>query len=328
MEKDPEGITNLIRLKERELHEIHDLRCTQLQKLIEERDLIILDSHKRFESLKEDFSYNLTLLEARDGEIKRLESQFDGLNASINELTEDKSSLLNRLEIMEKRDSEKTVKFDKEKTVSKRILAELKDAIESMKWASLEESKAKQREIDILREDNRLLTVSKEDSLEAQRRDLTKTFENLIAQREAGMTQKEREMGKNILLLDTKFERLSTDNSKLKSDLEESLRTINKLENEAIGDKDKIRQLNYIIEDERLSKQQQQDVLERSLHQSQLELKTYTEKAEKSAFTLEVTISELTAQLKREKDFRELSDKALNEYRSVTSSCLSLLILP
>jgi hypothetical protein len=39
-------ITQLIRVKEQELQEIHNLRCSQLEKMVEERDKVILDVAK------------------------------------------------------------------------------------------------------------------------------------------------------------------------------------------------------------------------------------------------------------------------------------------
>jgi hypothetical protein len=51
-----------------------------------------------------------------------------------------------------------------------RILQELKDVIESMRWASSEESKTKIREIDNLKDQLHKANVSREESLELQRR--------------------------------------------------------------------------------------------------------------------------------------------------------------
>ena len=51
-----------------------------------------------------------------------------------------------------------------------RILQELKDVIESMRWASSEESKTKVREIDNLKDQLHKANVSREEALELQRR--------------------------------------------------------------------------------------------------------------------------------------------------------------
>lgn len=51
-----------------------------------------------------------------------------------------------------------------------RILQELKDVIESMRWASAEESKTKVREIENLKDLLHKGNASREDALELQRR--------------------------------------------------------------------------------------------------------------------------------------------------------------
>ncbi len=65
--------SEMIRAKERELHQIQDQRNAQLETMIVERDKLLVESSKRYEQLKEDFEYNLSLIEARDIEIERLE---------------------------------------------------------------------------------------------------------------------------------------------------------------------------------------------------------------------------------------------------------------
>lgn len=55
-------ISQVILKKEKELHEIHEIRCTKLELLLKERDSLLLESSKRFERLKDDFEYNLSLI--------------------------------------------------------------------------------------------------------------------------------------------------------------------------------------------------------------------------------------------------------------------------
>ena len=222
-------ISSLIRLKERELHEIHDLRCQQLERLVDERDQLILGAQSRFEQLKEDFRYNLTLLEARDQEIARLEQSIATTNSQFADCETERRGLVNRVELLELRDVDRTERAKHDQASNKKILQELKDVIESMRWAAVEESKAKQREIDSLKDELARATHSREESLDSQRRDLTRTFEHLIQQREEAFMGREREFGGQVLSLDSKFEQLSTDNSRLKSELAESARRIERL---------------------------------------------------------------------------------------------------
>jgi len=109
----------LIRVKERELHEIHDMRCGQLEKLVEERDGLLMASHNRFEQLKEDFRYNLTLLEARDAELARLEMLVEQKEGALLEIEAERRAVAGRLEVLELRDADRIEKHNQDKATSK-----------------------------------------------------------------------------------------------------------------------------------------------------------------------------------------------------------------
>lgn len=115
------NITNVIRTKDRELQKIQDSRFSQLEKTIEERDQMLLESFRRFERLKNDFQYNLRLLEARDREISRMESILEKHGRDREEVDQQVRNLLSRIECMEKMDKERTEKFEQEKAFNKVI---------------------------------------------------------------------------------------------------------------------------------------------------------------------------------------------------------------
>ena len=298
-----EEIGQLIRLKERELHEIHDIRCTNLEKLIEERDNLIVEANKRFEQLKEDFSYNLILLGARDDEIRRLESEVTAKTEEIGKIDGDRRSLVSKVEVLEMRDTERAEKHVHEKNNSKRILQELRDVIESMKWAASEDSKAKAREIDALREDNRVLAASREESLESQRRDLTATFEQLILHREKHHNTREKKLGAKVLAMDERMEEMGTECTRLKSELQAALRNVEVQEKDLLLSKEKIQNLNWQIEDERGSNQRSTDVFERQIQAVNAELLSVRDAAEQVKADLQCQIEGAKQEAERRRNF-------------------------
>lgn len=118
-------ISAIIRQKERELHDIHERRCLQLEKVncpaigdlemihftslqaIEEREKSHIDISKKFSQLRDDFKYNLSLLEARDSEIRRLEAVSNTLNGHVQTLQAEKSGLMHRLDNLQSREQER-----------------------------------------------------------------------------------------------------------------------------------------------------------------------------------------------------------------------------
>ncbi len=113
------NITDVIRAKERELQKIQDIRFAQLEKTIEDRDQLLIESSKRFEQLKDDFQYNLRLLEARDREISRLEGIIEKQGREKEDLESQVKNLLSRIESIQQKEKERIDKFEQEKALSK-----------------------------------------------------------------------------------------------------------------------------------------------------------------------------------------------------------------
>lgn len=98
-------------------------------------------------------------------------------------------------------------------------MLEIKEEIESVKWAADEEIKLKQREIESLKADIKKMLSNREDSLELQRRDLTSTFEALLKQRDQENLLKDKEVKDQLFKLEHKFDLIRTENMKLSSEI-------------------------------------------------------------------------------------------------------------
>ena len=98
----PDDLSEIIRVKERELHDINELRYERLEVNLLEKEKLISDFIKRFDALKDDFQYNLTLLDARDHEIIRLEQIIENLTKEFEIKKHDNQQLLKKLDQVEK----------------------------------------------------------------------------------------------------------------------------------------------------------------------------------------------------------------------------------
>ena len=119
-------LSDVIRLKERELHEIHEIRCCQLEQLIKDRDEIAIEAAKRFEQLKEDFQYNLTLLESRDHELQRLDKIIMDLRCELDDKKSDNKQLISQIEKLQAQEESRKHHVAQEKTNHK-VLREHSD---------------------------------------------------------------------------------------------------------------------------------------------------------------------------------------------------------
>lgn len=163
---------------------------------------------------------------------------------------------------------------------------ELKDGIEQVRWSSEEESRNQAREIESLKHDIKRMNILREESLESQRRDLTSTFEGILQQREDAYNNKERDIAGQIRLLDTRFEQLQTENTRLKNELAASLRKSEHLVEDLSQKEEGRRQLQWSLDDERTARTQAENTMAHELQQAMLELSLCKDNAAKDVTEL------------------------------------------
>ena len=120
-----------------------------------------------------------------------------------------------------------------------------------MKWATEEEVKSKTREIEALKSDLKRSVLSREDALESQRRELTATFESLIAQRDDSFLSKERDVSIHVAALESRFDTIQTENMRLKSELHIATSRGDLLGEEAVRREEYLRQITWRLDEER-----------------------------------------------------------------------------
>ena len=147
--------------------------------------------------------------------------------------------------------------------MTKDIILEIKEEVDSVKWIAEEEVKSKQREVAALQSDLRRATSSREDALESQRRDLTSTFESLLQHRDDTFLEKERTVAEQMNSLEAKFDIIQTENTRLKSELANSRCKVDLLSEEALRREEYLRQVQWRLDSERenRSSEDQQAIL-------------------------------------------------------------------
>ena len=169
---------------------------------------------------------------------------------------------------------------------NQKLFEELRDGIEQMRWAGEEEARSQVREVDALRGDIKRLNALREESLESQRKDLTKTFEGILYQREESFANKERDIAAQIVLLDSRFEQLQTENTRLKNELAAAQRKCEHYSEEVSGKEEVRRQLQWQLDDEQANRTQVENAHAHALQQVALELSMLKENASKDVADL------------------------------------------
>ena len=93
--------------------------CLTFFQAIEDRDKALHEANKRFSLLKDDFKYNLTLLEARDTELRRLEGVATTLYGDVETLKAEKAALTQRLDRAHVKENERKERMKSEAALHK-----------------------------------------------------------------------------------------------------------------------------------------------------------------------------------------------------------------
>ncbi len=106
--------SDFILKKEKELHEAFESRCLELERLLAVREQSLTESVNKFNHLRDDFQYNLTLLEARDNEIVRLSGVVKAANNNLLVKENEIKSLSQKIELLHLKDSENSKNQEKQ----------------------------------------------------------------------------------------------------------------------------------------------------------------------------------------------------------------------
>lgn len=112
-------IDNIIKVKEKELQQIQQIRNGQLEQLLKEREQTISMITQKYDLLKDDFQYNLQLIEARDKEINRLETMIHQLHDEQQQFEQQIDELKALVDNLHEQERTQKTKYDQERLMHK-----------------------------------------------------------------------------------------------------------------------------------------------------------------------------------------------------------------
>jgi chromosome segregation ATPase len=303
----------MIRSKEAELHAIQQLRCDHLEKLVREREALLLEASKRFDQLRDDFQYNLTLLEARDSELRRLEDIITNNATRIATLENEKKTLLERCDGLIRKDEERTQQIEEEKAAHKTKIVQLKQEIETLTWMTAEENRAKSREIESLKADITRMTASHHEALDRQRSEMQHTFDRINEDRANEYDAHERDIAQQISALDERFELLKTENLRLKATSNDAQRQLERLTEEVAAKDALLNRLMWQVEDDRKSKVQTEDLNIRQISKLTIEINALKETSAREVEEFKRSLEKSYQETARESELRKTAESKLEE---------------
>lgn len=194
-----------------------------------------------------------------------------------------------------------------------------------MQWSHDEDIKSKNFQLDNCKAEVQAIQRSKEEALELQRRELTSTFEQIVHEREEAFQIKEREIAMQISMLDQKFEKIQSENLRLKSEAREV-----KLMNEKLlgdlSDKDNIiRRLQTDLTEVQKSKETMEDGLKRLNNSLQNQVQRLSDQYGREKAELQALVEKANQEANREREFRGIVEQRLGEAQATAAAEIETL---
>ncbi|XP_078691345.1 coiled-coil domain-containing protein 57-like isoform X2 [Branchiostoma floridae x Branchiostoma belcheri] len=206
----PEGsLRELAEQKEREWREIQELRVETLDAAYKQKDKELNEEKAKFQKLKEDFKYNLRLLEERDKELERYDAVFAELKAVENAKNAEMSELkIQQDELRTAVSREEAARAELQKHYQHR-LREQQHELDKFRSLKEAEVKREREEFEKFKRDLERSLQEVEADLDAQKRELTTGFDEALRRREHEFRKQADEMSNTVLAHELKVKLLS-----------------------------------------------------------------------------------------------------------------------
>ncbi|KAK3090504.1 hypothetical protein FSP39_012356 [Pinctada imbricata] len=195
--------------KEKEWKEVTETRIQTLEAACEEKDRQLQEEKSKFFKLKEDFKYNLKLLEERDQELERYDATFADIRTQLNTKTSEISDLKIQLD-----DSKIAVNREMHAREELQMhyqhrLKEKQTDIDSYRSKKDAEFHEERKEFENFKRSLQRQLKEVEDELDTQKRELTMSFEDALKRREHEFRLQKDEMNAKVLEYELKAKLLA-----------------------------------------------------------------------------------------------------------------------
>ncbi len=188
------AVRALIDAQERELTQAGEARARGAQGLLRERERELEAVQGRFRALREDFAYNLSLLQERDAELERHEGRASDAEREAEGLRRASAEAERQRQEAELRAAE----AERRAHAFEARTRDAEAALESARRANEEDARARQQEVDRALADAHREVEAAGAASEEARRELAGTYDGLLREREAEYMRRHQEMSDRL----------------------------------------------------------------------------------------------------------------------------------
>ncbi|KAL9957035.1 hypothetical protein ACROYT_G038619 [Oculina patagonica] len=231
------SLQELVQQKENEWREAQELQNKALQSALKENERQLNNEKLRFRKLKEDFEYNLKLLEERDQELQRYDALFSQVR-NINSLRDGEVSDLKiqlddfKLKLLH----EEKAKEELQRHYQQR-LREHQQELNQFRLSKENEVNKEREEFESFKRELQVQLRAAEEDVEAQRQELMAGFDDAQRKREHEFRKKADDLSNSLLaselkvkMLTKELELLRASGERTKDELEDTETVIHDLE--------------------------------------------------------------------------------------------------
>ncbi|KAM4623899.1 coiled-coil domain-containing protein 57 isoform 3-T4 [Polymixia lowei] len=194
---------------ERELKELQSLRVQQLESSLKEATEQLSSLRQRFQQLKEDFRFNLVVLEERDRELERYDAMAARAQTVESARQEDMSQLRIQVAKLEEQRDREAKERDEERRHGQRKAAEHRLQLERLQGSMAGDIQKQREEYERMKRDFQRRIQEMDGELALQRQEMTADFDKELRLREHEFNLRMDEMRTVVLSHELKVKLLS-----------------------------------------------------------------------------------------------------------------------
>lgn len=148
-----DGLRSAIMQRQREMNDLNEYRYRTLENLVKQKDVDLNMEMQKYKNLKDDFEYNLKLLEGRDEELRRYDISFSNMKRMVEEKDAIVSELKSAVAKLESRVKQEQQRNNELEVYYQEKIQELRTEAEDLRLSSIEEHKQTVTEYEVLLND-------------------------------------------------------------------------------------------------------------------------------------------------------------------------------
>ncbi|XP_053383312.1 coiled-coil domain-containing protein 57-like [Mercenaria mercenaria] len=306
--------------KEKEWKQVTEQRINALEHACQEKERQLTEQREKFQKLKEDFKYNLRLLEQRDQELDRYDATFSDIKAQLNAKNAEVSECKIHVDELRTQVNCEVKSREELQLHYQARLREKQAEIDSYRNTKDGEIQEERKEFESFKRKLQRQLTQVEEEMDAQKRELTTGFEEAMRKREHEFRLQADEMSAKVLEHELKAKLLSKELDLVRSAQEKNSQEFEHVENNHRALEKKLKEKDWELQDLRAMKDANISDLENQLQQKESAMKRLQEDFERKHSEMDKFCREKENTLSTAKEaFADRESELQKEIRDLTS---------